>query len=359
MRFALAAIFAALVFVPAASALPPSFTVGDVTDHTLTITISDSGIVPHAPCGHTYQVGLKVQNKSGGYTGATWATFTTAPCATPPPPPPPPPPAPPPPPPPPPPSGRVLLAEDIGWNPTPPSQLPWSEITQLILFNLFPNNDGSLNQENLWNVPSIPGWVQTVHQHPGIKAIIAIGGAGANGFSGGACNDTHRAQFVSNFIGFATSNGFDGVDLDIEDGGYFAQGPPSPAMTTCVNAIADAAHAANLYVSADVDPTNNGGMWWAPSQDRISQFNMMTFGDSVTAQHTHMQAAVSQGLTDMGKFVPGIDIIEHSPPAGGCGPYATDAQAQGLLGMFVWAHAGDTYQVANACMDQLFTAWPG
>ena len=55
-------------------------------------------------------------------------------------------------------------------------------------------------------------------------------------------------------------------------------GPPNPAMTTCVNAIANAGHSAGLFVSADVI-TNWGGGWWAPSAGNIDQFNLMTFGD--------------------------------------------------------------------------------
>ena len=248
------------------------------------------------------------------------------------------------------------MTEDIGWNPTPPASLPWNDINQLYLFNLYPNNDGTLNTSNIANV-NVPQWVQTVHQHPGIEAVIAIGGANVNGFSGGACNNTNRAAFVQRFIAFATSNGFDGIDLDIEDVNYFNVGPPNPAMTTCVNALADAGHAAGLTVAADVI-TNWGGWWWADSASRIDQFNLMSYGDTVAQQEADVQATIDQGLP-AAKFVPGVDIIEHPPPAGGCGPFMTSALLSGLAGMFVWAEAGDTYQLANACIDQLRAAYLG
>ena len=96
------------------------------------------------------------------------------------------------------------------------------DINQLILFNLATENGPGLDMDNIQNI-NVPVWVATVIR-TGIKAIIAIGGAGNNNWPT-ACNNTNRAQFVSNLIGFATSNGFDGVDLDIEDEYFFSHGP--------------------------------------------------------------------------------------------------------------------------------------
>ena len=107
------------------------------------------------------------------------------------------------------------MTEDLGWAPVPSVSLPWTDINQLILFNLATENGPGLDTGNLWNV-NVPTWVANVHAHPGIRAIIAIGGAGNNNWPT-ACNDTNRAQFVQNLVSFATSNHFDGIDLDIED----------------------------------------------------------------------------------------------------------------------------------------------
>src|ERR1043165_6713635 len=170
----------------------------------------------------------------------------------------------------------------------------------------------ALDTANIQNI-NVPTWVATVHAHPGIKAIIAIGGAGNNNW-GIACNDTNRAQFVQNLIGFATSNHFDGVDLDIEDGPWMAIGPPNPAMTTCIIAISNAAHAAGLYVSADVI-TNWQGPWYAPSQSYVQQFNLMTFGDALATMQADVAATINQGLP-ASKFVVGVDVDEHPQPPG-------------------------------------------
>jgi len=240
------------------------------------------------------------------------------------------------------------MTEDLGWAPVPSVGLPWNDINQLILFNLATQNGPGLNMDNLWNV-NVPTWVATVHAHAGIKAIIAIGGAGNNNWPT-ACNDTNRAQFVQNFINFATSNGFDGIDLDIEDEYFFSHGPPNAVMTTCVNALANAGHAAGLFVSADVI-TNWGGEWWAASAGNIDQFNLMTFGSDLPTMQDDVQHTIQQGLPPA-KFVVGIDVSEHPQPSGGCAQFSDWAVQAGLLGAFVWeAHAD--YQRGNICANQI------
>ena len=240
------------------------------------------------------------------------------------------------------------MSEDLGWAPVPPASLPWGDINQLILFNLATSNGPGLDQSNIENI-NVPTWVATVHAHPGIRAIIAIGGAGNNNWPA-ACNDTNRAQFVQNLIGFATSNGFDGVDLDIEDEYFFSHGPPNQAMTTCVDAIANAGHSAGLYVSADVI-TNWGGEWWAPSAANIDQFNLMTFGDDLATMQQDVADTIQQGLP-AAKFVVGVDVSEHPQPPAGCGQFSHYAAQAGLAGAFVWeAHAD--YLRGNICADGL------
>ena len=242
--------------------------------------------------------------------------------------------------------GRVVMDEDLGWAPVPPANLPWNALTQLILFNLETQAGPGLDTRNIANI-NVPVWVSHVHEHPGIKAIIAIGGSDDNTW-GSACNDTNRPQFVRNLVGFATSNGFDGVDLDIEDGPLMAQGPPSPTMTTCIQAISTAAHAAGLYVSADVI-TNWQGPWYAPSQAYVDQFNLMTFGDNLATMKADVAATISQGLP-ASKFVVGVDVDDFPQPAGGCGQFSSYAAQAGLMGSFVWQAASDT---GNVCANGL------
>jgi hypothetical protein len=295
--------------------------------------------------GHRLRVLVQAFNRAGHGQARSKATRAVTTTTNGNPPPPPPPGAPPPPPAP---QQGVVMTEDLGWTPVPSASLPWNKINQLILFNLATQNGPGLDNDNLWNV-DVPAWVATVHAHPGIKAIIAIGGAGNNNWPT-ACNDTNRAQFVQNFVGFATSNHFDGIDLDIEDEYFFSHGPPNAVMTTCVNALADAGHAAGLYVSADVI-TNWGGEWWAPSAAKIDQFNLMTFGSDLGTTQDDVQHTIDQGLP-ASKFVIGIDVDEHSQPSGGCGQFGNYATSAGLAGTFVWDAWAD-YQDGNVCVNAL------
>jgi chitinase len=74
--------------------------------------------------------------------------------------------------------------------------------------------------------------------------------AGTATATGATPATTHnRAQFISNLVGYATANGFDGIDLDIEDGVWLSQNPPVDQMTTCIEAISAASHAAGLLLS--------------------------------------------------------------------------------------------------------------
>ena len=240
------------------------------------------------------------------------------------------------------------MTEDLGWAPVPPAKLPWKVINQLILFNLATENGPGLDKSNIHNI-KVRTWVATVHAHRGIKAIIAIGGAGNNNW-GRACSNTNRAQFVQNLVGFATSNRFDGIDLDIEDGPWSGQGPPAPAMTTCIKEISTAAHAAGLRVSADVI-TNWQGPWYAPSLAYVDQFNLMTFGDDLATMKADVKATIRQGLR-ASKFVVGVDVSEHPQPSGGCAQFSRYAAAAGLKGSFVWeAHAD--YERGNICVKGL------
>jgi chitinase len=235
------------------------------------------------------------------------------------------------------------MAFDLGWDPT--SHMPWSDLTEAVLFNLATQNGPGLDKSNVSEI-NVPNWAATAKSH-GVQPFISIGGDGDSHWPN-ACSNTNRAQFVQNLIGYATSNGFVGVDLDIEDGGFLGTGPPNAAMTTCVNAIADAAHAAGLLLSADVI-TNWDGPWWTPSVAKIDQYNLMTYGDNLATMKADVAATISQGLP-AAKFVVGVDVADYPEPSGGCAQFGQYATSAGLLGAFVWAAEPDTN---NVCMNAL------
>lgn len=268
-----------------------------------------------------------------------------------------------------PPSGTgVSVGFDIAFDLA--TSTPWNDITQNDLFAIQTTAGSALDTtgEGLSSV-NVPQWVATVHAHHRL-ALITIGGIDDQHWEI-ACNNTYRSGFVTNLVTYMKVNGFDGIDLDIEDDLWSSQGPPSPAMTTCVEAITAAAHAtttaagARPLITEDVT-TPWMGSWVAPFQAYIDQFNLMTYGDTCANQcasfNSDIQQTVSQGVPKA-KMVLGVDIIDSYPPAGDCGNIAAYAAQQGLAGVMVWDIHQDaaTHNGAFPCFDQLapYTAPPG
>jgi hypothetical protein len=251
-------------------------------------------------------------------------------------------------------SGRTVMSFDLGWAPT--SNMPWSDLTQAVLFSLVTQNGPGLDASNLAGV-NIARWVAAAHAH-NVQAIISIGGIDDQNWQN-ACNNANRAQFVTNLVNYAVSHGFDGIDLDIEDNLWSAQVAPVPAMTTCIQAIATAAHAATsqagktLLVSEDIT-TNWMGPWAAPSQSYVDQFNLMTYGDNLTLLNSDVQDTHNQGLP-YAKMMVGVDVDDYAEPSGGCAPYANYATQHGLMGSFVWDAVTDATKGNNACTHGLAT----
>jgi hypothetical protein len=143
------------------------------------------------------------------------------------------------------------------------AQIPWNAVTQVALFALSSTTSGScttnctsldtsLNSIDKMNVAS---WVSVVHQH-GKLAIIAIGGSTDQDWKN-ACAANNIAGFTTSLVNYIVSNGFDGVDLDIES--LSGSGSELTLWTNCVRSIAQAAHATltkagkTPIVSEDVD----------------------------------------------------------------------------------------------------------
>jgi len=235
---------------------------------------------------------------------------------------------------------------DQGWAPT--GNMPWNDLTQVVLFALQTQNGPGLDAHLITNI-NVPAWVGAAHAH-GVKPFISIGGSDDQNWHN-ACNDANRAQFVQNLVDYATANGFDGIDLDPEDQVWGAQNPPVQAMTDCIVGVSNAAHAVGLLVSADVI-TNWEGPWFAPSQAYVDQFNLMTYGDNLATMQSDVQDTINQGLP-ASKFVVGVDVDDYpDPPPGGCGQFSTYAAQAGLRGAFVWAAYTDS-QHGNVCANGL------
>lgn len=157
------------------------------------------------------------------------------------------------------------------------------------LFALQTENGSGLDTSLLSSVPSASSWVNAVHASPHTNdlAFITIGGSSDQNWQY-ACDSTNQSAFVSNLINYMVSNGFDGIDINVEDSNITAQTAPVALWTGCAEAIIKAAHAATTkaghkpIVSEDVI-TNWEGPWIQPYESGLDQFNLMTYGDTCSS----------------------------------------------------------------------------
>lgn len=242
------------------------------------------------------------------------------------------------------------------------SQIPWSAVTQVDLFALQTTNGTGLDTSSLGiNNVNVAAWVQMVHQHHRL-AFITIGGISDQNWHN-ACDDTNRSAFVTNLVGYMKSKGFDGVDLDVEDSTWSAINPPVAAWSTCVEAIAQAAHAtttaagATPIVSTDVDQT-----WMAPYVGGFAsdpdQFNLMGYQSNCDAScmASQIQAMQTTGkVSSLSKMTIGMDVDQGDTgmtvTSALCGVIAKYAAGAGVGGVMVWTIQGDGS--GHPCLNQI------
>lgn len=250
----------------------------------------------------------------------------------------------------------------LGWDSSmTEAQIPWNAVTQVDLFALQTTAGSGLDTSLLNATGNVANWVSTVHQHHRL-ALITVGGISDQHWDT-ACSATYRSAFVTNLINYMVSNGFDGVDIDIEQNDWGSQQAPVAAWDTCVQAISQAAHAtttkagATPVVSTDVDQT-----WMDPYiagfASSPDQFNLMGYSDSCNA--TCMAGQVRDLLTtakvpSVSKLTMGMDVDQGDTGAtvtpAQCGSIASYAATAGLGGVMVWTMQGDG--ASHPCMNQI------
>ena len=177
----------------------------------------------------------------------------------------------------------------LGWSgQIQESQIPWNAVTQVDLFSLTTTTDTGgcsancttlVTDETGISQMNVPAWVSVIHQHHKL-AMISIGGSNDQDWAN-ACAPSNLPGFTNELVNYMVSNGFDGVDLDIES--LSGAGKQMTLWTSCVKSIAQAAHRATTQagatplVSTDVDQS-----WMDPAVAQFErwpdQFNLMYYG---------------------------------------------------------------------------------
>lgn len=194
---------------------------------------------------------------------------------------------------------------------------PWSDVNQMINFTDFINASGPTwtNSSQGTTPTEQTNFVTEVHSHD-MKALLAIGGAGNNGWTT-ACTTANMASFTSYLVNQLHIYHYDGIDLDIEDNGILDY---QNLMDTCVTGVANAIHAANvtggpfdgqqLWVTGDVI-SGWAEAVWAPTDQYLDQVNLMDYGSGCTAANCNQVANSFAANTSLGvpmnKLVEGIE----------------------------------------------------
>lgn len=243
----------------------------------------------------------------------------------------------------------------LAWDGGELNKIPWVAVTQVNLFSLstcvdagHPAADctGPASLSTQFNgVSNVGAFVRTVHRHAKL-ALISIGGSDNPDWYY-PCNRANVGAFARNLVRYMRSNGFDGIDLDIEQD----SGTGHPALTAadlraCTKAVHDDAMAAKTargaipLITSDVDPTIDFdiGRIQGPY---VAQFNAMSYGARGSALASQIKALETKSGIPASKITAGLDIGDYPPPKSDCAGTARYAAGHHLAGAMLWFGQAD------------------
>jgi hypothetical protein len=230
------------------------------------------------------------------------------------------------------------------WEHVPFSSIPWSALTQLIMFSDKTATSAPFLNTNIHGMTAAmqQQFVPLVHQH-GDTAILSIGGSDDQAWST-ACNATNRSTFINSVIGQMNQYGYDGVELDIEQGPWIG----TADFNACVQAFHDALKATMTkagkapVLSLDEDPSWESQHIPAVAQ-YLDQINLMDYHATCANGCAQVANAIST-LTTRGvpasKLLDGIGLDPGMPDAtnpSDCGARAQYLSSRGdVMGVLEW-----------------------
>ncbi len=258
-----------------------------------------------------------------------------------------------------PPAGYQSVLFWLAWDGGTFTTIPWKAVTQVDLFSLT-TCTSAVNSEcsspssidtafNSVNQVNLPQFVSSAHQH-NRKAIITIGGS-TNPNWAYPCSPADVTAFAQNLVNYMRSNGFDGIDLDIEQdvgtGGFTAA-----ELKACTQDVYDDAKAVKTatgavpLVTSDVDPTTSFDIGQIENP-YIDQFNAMSYDATGSELATWITNLENNSGIPASKITAGIDVTGTHDCAG----TASYAAKGGFAGAMIWfgqADASANYACLNA-----------
>jgi chitinase len=118
-------------------------------------------------------------------------------------------------------SGKWVMGYYVGYQRDlmPPSEIDWTSLTHLVVGPINVQDDGTLNTDlaiNSIEGPALARQLAQLAHANGRKALLMLGGEGAQNHYLNAASDATRATFVQNILSTMDSLGYDGIDLDWE-----------------------------------------------------------------------------------------------------------------------------------------------
>ena len=153
-----------------------------------------------------------------------------------------------------------------------PDKIDYSAITHLVHFAIVPRADGTLDGIT----PAQSADVVTRAHKGGDKVLVCLGGANSGPVVGPVLTDALRPVLIKNLIGFVTTRGYDGIDIDMEPI-LPADEPGFIKFITELRAAMKAAHPKWLLtIPASGDPGAQSKLC-ARLQNDFDQINVQTY----------------------------------------------------------------------------------
>jgi chitinase len=236
------------------------------------------------------------------------------------------------------------------------TNIDFSALTHIVHFSVVPRKDGAIDTVLNVITPANSSNLISTARAAGVKVLICVGGAGAQAGFQSAAMPIHRASFVNNLVSFATTRGYDGIDLDWE--------PLMPADATNftslvmeLRAALDASGSPMLLTAA----TATQPALFAAVQDKFDQINLMTYdlAGPWNGWVTWFNSPLTDGGTRFpkgGKFLPSVDGFVNL--------FVTNGVARAKLGIgmpfygYVWCGGAGTSTGGAALPRQTWTKTP-
>jgi hypothetical protein len=250
---------------------------------------------------------------------------------------------------------RTRKLESMGWwlaydTTMPTSAIKWKALTQLVVFTAMTSTASPFLNMDVHNMVSAGRrMVPLAHRH-GDRAILAIGGSDDQHWST-ACSPRNRRVFTSAVINELHHYGYDGVELDIEQGNWIG----TADFNACVKAFHRALKATRTnagrvpILTLDEDPSWESS--YIPGIARyLDQINLMGYNDTCANNCAQVAKSIST-LTSRGirasKLIDGIGLDPGMPDAtdpSDCGAKARYLSGKtNVMGVAEW-YMQDDYQ---------------